>query len=61
VPVQQAATENAIERVGLVVDSSGDLGREDGNIRALAWCDEIAKRKLVPPQAALLKYFRANV
>lgn len=55
------STKNAFGRLGLLIDLSGDLGREDGNVRALAWADELAKRKLPPREAALLDYFRANL
>jgi hypothetical protein len=59
--LEGVSAKNALRRLGLLVDLSGDLGREEGNVRALAWADELAKRKLLPRQAALLDYFRANL
>jgi hypothetical protein len=50
----------AIESVALLIDVSGDLGREDGTAQALRWCDALKLRGLTPEQAAELEYFRAN-
>ena len=55
------STAHGFNRVGLLVDISGDLRREDGNARALAWCDELAARRLSARQAMLLEYFRAKI
>jgi hypothetical protein len=57
-PALSAAT--ALEAVGRLIDLSGDLAREEGTSRALEWADELEKRSLSPPDAALLKYFRGN-
>jgi hypothetical protein len=54
------ATKDALKRIGVLVDLAGDLGRDDGTAQALAWCDELSKRKLTGPQATLLDYFRIN-
>lgn len=53
-------TEKAFEQIGLLIDLSGDLAREEGTARALEWADELEKGSLSPPDAALLKYFRGN-
>jgi LA2681-like HEPN len=55
-----AATKDALKRIGVLVDLAGDLGRDDGTAQALAWCEELSKRKLTGPQATLLDYFRIN-
>lgn len=54
------ATKLHLRRIGSLVDLAGDLGREDGIERALAWCDELSTRKLTQQQFTLLDYFRAN-
>lgn len=54
------SAEKALERIGLLIDLSGDLAREEGIARALEWADELEKGSLSAPDAALLKYFRAN-
>lgn len=56
-----ASTKSALDRLGLLIDLSGDLGREDGNARAMAWADELIKGKLLPRERALLEFFRANL
>jgi hypothetical protein len=50
----------ALEQVGLLIDLSGDLGREEGTARALEWSDELERGSLSASDAALLKYFRGN-
>jgi LA2681-like HEPN len=54
------ATKDALKRIGVLVDLAGDLGRDDGTAQALAWCDELSKRKLTAAQVTLLDYFQAN-
>lgn len=54
------STANALEQVGLLIDLSGDLDREDGTARALMWIEELERRSLFAADAALLKYFRGN-
>jgi len=49
------ATKNVLKRIGVLIDLAGDLGRDDGTAQALAWCDELSKRKLTDQQASLLK------
>ena len=53
-------TKRQFEWIGTLIDLSGDLGREDGNVRALEWCDELEKSRLTDRQKSLLEYFRAN-
>jgi hypothetical protein len=50
----------ALEQVGLLIDLSGDLAREEGTARALEWADELERGSLSAYDAALLKYFRGN-
>src|SRR6266699_850688 len=50
----------ALERIGLLIDLSGDLAREDGTARALLWADELERGSLSAADAALLEYFRGN-
>jgi LA2681-like HEPN len=52
--------KDAFHRIGLLIDISGDLHRDDGTARALACADELLKRKLRPSQRALIEYFLAN-
>jgi hypothetical protein len=52
--------EPAMQWAGSLIDVSTDLGREDGIIRALQWCDELARRPLRNAESALVEYFRAN-
>ena len=54
------STAKALEQVGLLIDLSGDLAREEGTARALAWADELERGSLSASHAALLKYFRGN-
>ncbi len=50
----------ALEKVGTLIDVAGDLGREDGAIRALEWCDTLETLGFSDRESALLEYFRAN-
>ncbi len=50
----------ALDRIGLLIDLSGDLNRDEGTTCALVWCDALEKRQLPNIDAALLEYFRAN-
>jgi hypothetical protein len=59
-PFDGLSTKEALHRIGSLIDLSGDLKREDGTARALEYVDQLLKRKLRPPQLALLDYFRAN-
>ena len=52
--------KTALDRIGRLVDLSGDLKREEGTTRALEWCDTLAHRDLSDSETALLEYFRAN-
>jgi hypothetical protein len=54
------STAKALERVGLLIDLSGDLASEEGTARALEWSDELERGSLSASDAALLKYFRGN-
>lgn len=54
------SAEKALEQIGLLIDLSGDLAREEGTARALEWADELEKGSLSASDAALLKYFRGN-
>jgi len=61
--VQDIATradDVALQMIGVLVDLSGDLKREDGITRALEWCDTLGKHELTGGNGALLEYFRAN-
>jgi hypothetical protein len=37
------SAEKALEQVGLLIDLSGDLAREEGTARALEWADELER------------------
>jgi hypothetical protein len=50
----------AMKSIGLLVDYSSDLGRDDGIIKALQWSDELGTRALSDSDTILLEYFRAN-
>jgi hypothetical protein len=50
-----------LDRIALLIDLSGDLEREDGTARSLAWCDDIESQTLTHQQRALIEYFRANL
>src|ERR1700730_12423986 len=54
------SNEARLERIGQLIDWSGDLKRDDGIDRALAWCDLLEQRDLSNVEAVLLTYFRAN-
>jgi hypothetical protein len=43
------STATALERIGLLIDLSGDLAREDGTARALLWADELERGHYRPP------------
>jgi len=36
----------ALQAIGTMIDLAGDLDRDDGIARALAWCDELGQTKL---------------
>jgi hypothetical protein len=44
----------ALQAIGSLVDLAGDLDRDDGIARALAWCDELSQMKLTKRQEAQL-------
>jgi len=48
----------ALEQIGLLIDLSGDLEREEGTVRALQWADQLEGASLSPSD--LLAYFRGN-
>ena len=50
----------ALERIGYLIDLSGDLRREEGTARALEWCDLLEGHNLSNEEAILLEYFQAN-
>jgi hypothetical protein len=52
--------QRQLDRIGLLIDLSDDLGREEGTARALSWCDKLEGQRITPRQSALLEYFRAN-
>ena len=54
------SAEKALEQIGLLIDLSGDLAREEGTAHALEWADELEKGSLSASDEALLKYFRGN-
>jgi tetratricopeptide (TPR) repeat protein len=58
--MESLSNEAALEKIGLLVDLSGDLAREEGIGRALVWCDEFDRRGISGSDGALLEYFRAN-
>ncbi|NPV20375.1 LA2681 family HEPN domain-containing protein [Bradyrhizobium aeschynomenes] len=60
VGIDGRSDEVAMNRIGTLIDVATDLGREDGIAAALAWSDELARRSLSDPDAALIEYFRAN-
>lgn len=54
------AAADALQRIGLLVDLADDLGREEGAVRALEWCDALERQHMEDADSALLEYFRAN-
>ena len=50
----------SIKKLGLLIDISGDLERDEGIARALDWCDLLEQRELTEQQTAKLEYFRSN-
>jgi LA2681-like HEPN len=50
----------ALEQVGLLIDLSGDLMRDEGTDRALEWANELERGRVSASEAALLEYFRGN-
>src|SRR5216683_2906466 len=54
------SNERAIEKIGLLIDVSGDLKRDAGTTCALEWCDMLERRGLSNSEAVLVEYFRAN-
>ena len=54
------AEEKAMEHVGVLIDYSSVLGKEEGLAKAFQWADELGTRPLSDPHAVLLEYFRAN-
>lgn len=59
-PIEEVANGAALNRIGMLIDLAGDLGRDDGTTHALEWANALAQRRLTDRQAALLEYFRAN-
>lgn len=60
-PPQATETgSRALERIGMLIDLAGDLGRDDTTVLALEWCDLLIQGKLTKQQQVLLDYFRAN-
>jgi hypothetical protein len=58
---ERLSSDEALRKTGMLIDLAGDLGRDDGLVAALGWCDELQKRSLSDAQRVLLDYFRANV
>ena len=58
--VMSLSNVSLIQRIGVLIDLSGDLQRDDGITRALDWCDAVQKRTLSDSDATLVEYFRAN-
>jgi tetratricopeptide (TPR) repeat protein len=54
------STRRALQQIGLLIDASDSPRRAQGITKALAWCDDLEKRKLKPADRAELEYFRAN-
>lgn len=54
------AAADALQRIGLLVDLADALGREEGAVRALEWCDALERQHMEDADGALLEYFRAN-
>jgi tetratricopeptide (TPR) repeat protein len=50
----------AMKTIGLLIDYSSDLAKEEGIAKALQWSDDLAKKTLNDSDAVLLEYFRAN-
>src|SRR5208283_302879 len=50
----------ALEQVGLLIDLSGDLMRDEGTARALEWANELERGSPSASDGALLEYFRGN-
>ncbi|NJD69048.1 MAG: hypothetical protein C3F12_07805 [Candidatus Methylomirabilota bacterium] len=58
--ILQLEPDDAISRIGDLVDLSTDLGREDGLHRAIDWCEQLKTSALSPGQQATLCYFEGN-
>lgn len=54
------AADAALQRIGSLIDLADDLGREEGAIRALEWCEALQRQSLRDDEGVLLEYFRAN-
>ena len=54
------SSKKMIEGIAKLVDASGDLGRDEGLIRALEWCDNAEQQGLSDARATLVEYYRAN-
>jgi hypothetical protein len=50
------SNETALERIGRLIDYSGDLTRDEGIERALEWCRKLEERGLSNVDGALLAY-----
>jgi LA2681-like HEPN len=58
--IDDLSNQAALDRIGQLIDWSGDLTRDEGVERALAWCDLLEQRGLSNVEAVVLAYFRAN-
>lgn len=58
--IQKMSDTQALDHIGLLIDHSSDARFERGAQRALYLLDELERRAVVPEQAALLQYYRAN-
>ncbi len=52
--------EQALQRIGDLIDLAAMLGDESGLNVALSWCDAMQARSLGDTDRALLLYFEAN-
>ncbi|WP_435010221.1 hypothetical protein P12x_001468 [Tundrisphaera lichenicola] len=52
--------EQALQRIGNLIDLAAMLGDENGLNVAVSWCDELQARSLDDPHRALFFYFEAN-
>jgi tetratricopeptide (TPR) repeat protein len=58
--IARLSDDEALQRIGLLIDAADDALAEDGLTQALAWCDELDRRPLDDNTKMTLAYFRSN-
>lgn len=54
------SNRDALESLAALIDASHDLGKPEGTLRALAWCEELDSRDFTRLERAEFDYFWAN-